>query len=45
MDIPSFHVHQVLSDKHVAPLYHADSGSTTCEYLLPRSFLSLEIVA
>jgi hypothetical protein len=40
MDIPSKHVYQVLADKDVRTLHHANAVLTACQFLRSRSLMS-----
>lgn len=40
MDIPSKHVFEVLSDKGVTALHHANSVATACQFIRARSLMS-----
>lgn len=40
MDIPSVHVFEVLSDKEVTELHHANSVATACQFIRSKSLLS-----
>jgi len=40
MDIPSAHVFEVLSEKEVTQLHHANSVATACQFIRSRSLLS-----
>lgn len=40
MDIPSAHVFEVLSDKRVTELHHANSVATACQFIRSKALLS-----